>query len=997
MQGRTWIGLIAALLVVGLWGCGAGGRGNGNADMAGGDSTRGDIGEVGEGPEDCGTETPGVDALETDALETDSAESDVVPVSVGPDGGRVEIPVEGGQAVVFDVPAGALDHDLSLSAVVVAELVGSSIPEEVASSPEDESLAVVVELGPEGTVFSEAIAVEFPLPSPAEPGSPRRVYLMDPSDGSWSTAEMSDGSTILAVVSQTGMSALFLTDHFSTYAVGSLESIFCSPGWATGFPLAVPCSYYSQSAFAAAGTDVMLLESARKKMYVQVLKELFLRTERPRSEAELSLVDRFAQNVDQVIQNEAAPYKKVGKVFKYWELMASDALMSGQPQLFGYAADVKALGDGSKFIKEQAFDKLSTILLVADCVVEGFGRLWALHAVDYGRAAERLAETKVYLIQSKLYKEDPAFQAALAQVESDIALLGSSTTAQIVESLPVLGGTDCGLGILEELVKFAMGPLLVALKGSGVGLVAALIFEFAVLDVVMDDMIAATQKGLALAALGTLYVHGNLYPVTVELAGTDITPESWGNAALRKKLLVYQVANYANLGIHKSAAEILRMEGAGWMNVNLTQMVDWVGSLLGSTSREEIAKVHDKRRAELEANDAALVNSYPDICAGTGPKLAICGMTPPCVAVCGQAECGDDGCGGSCGTCAEGFSCINDVCVEGPCVPACAGKQCGDDGCGATCPPGCGVGFSCDNGQCIAQQTCGNGTCDVGEDHATCPQDCPCIPNCAGKECGDDGCSGSCGTCSGGETCQDGQCTGGSCWPDCGDEVLIPAGTFWMGCNEAVDDDCGSDEYPYHEVYLDGYFIDRTEVTATSYEACVSAGGCMPPSSGSYATYQVAGKEDHPVNGVTWYQAEAYCTWVGKRLPREAEWEKAARGTDGRKYPWGNSSPTCDLAVMSGCLGDTQPVCSLSPAGDSPYGLCDMAGNVWEWVADWYDSDYYNASPANNPQGPNSGSSRVERGGSFYSNYDYLRVSNRYYGTPSFDHVNLGFRCARSE
>jgi len=281
-----------------------------------------------------------------------------------------------------------------------------------------------------------------------------------------------------------------------------------------------------------------------------------------------------------------------------------------------------------------------------------------------------------------------------------------------------------------------------------------------------------------------------------------------------------------------------------------------------------------------------------------------------------------------------------------------------------------------------------------------------CVPDCSGLECGADPvCGESCGTCGGGETCQGGQCTSGSCWPNCGDEVLIPASSFWMGCNEAVDD-CYSDEYPYHEVYLDAYYIDRTEVTAAAYESCVTAGGCTAPAgSGSYSTYQKPGMEGHPVNYVTWFQAESYCAWAGKRLPTEAEWEKAARGTDGRKYPWGNEAATCDYAVMydggNGCgTGETWDVCSKSPAGDSPYGLCDMAGNVWEWVADWYDSDYYATSPANNPTGPNSGSGRVKRGGSFggFGDVgDFLRVSNRGYGDPSYSVYDYGFRCARSE
>jgi formylglycine-generating enzyme required for sulfatase activity len=230
---------------------------------------------------------------------------------------------------------------------------------------------------------------------------------------------------------------------------------------------------------------------------------------------------------------------------------------------------------------------------------------------------------------------------------------------------------------------------------------------------------------------------------------------------------------------------------------------------------------------------------------------------------------------------------------------------------------------------------------------------------------------------------------------DCGDEVLIPAGTFWMGCNEAVDTQCYSDEKPYHEVYLDAYYIDRTEVTAAAYEVCVTAGGCTAPGSGSYSTYQKPGMEDHPINRVTWFQAEAYCAWAGKRLPTEAEWEKAARGTDGRKYPWGNATATCDLAVMSACPGDTQPVCSVSPAGDSPYGLCDMAGNVWEWVADWYSSSYYSSSPGSNPAGPASGSSRVVRGGRFGNDDVTLSVSIRYDDNPSAYYYFLGFRCGR--
>jgi formylglycine-generating enzyme required for sulfatase activity len=273
--------------------------------------------------------------------------------------------------------------------------------------------------------------------------------------------------------------------------------------------------------------------------------------------------------------------------------------------------------------------------------------------------------------------------------------------------------------------------------------------------------------------------------------------------------------------------------------------------------------------------------------------------------------------------------------------------------------------------------------------------------------------------------------TGG--WVCASKMVEVPAGSFWMGCNNCAgstvkDTSCGDNEHPYHEVHLDAYEIDRTEVTAAQYLACKNAGGCSAAGSGSYATYEVPGKEDHPVNYVNWSQAEDYCQWVGKELCTEAQWEKGARGgceknggpsnckAQSRKYPWGNETPICDLAVKSGCDGDTQPVCSRSPAGDSPYGLCDMAGNVWEWTADWYQKDYYcDGDGATGdayctecsswPGSPNawikpfctiSGSYRVTRGGGFVSNVGNLRVSSRNVGSPSGD-GNLGARCCRSE
>jgi formylglycine-generating enzyme required for sulfatase activity len=157
-------------------------------------------------------------------------------------------------------------------------------------------------------------------------------------------------------------------------------------------------------------------------------------------------------------------------------------------------------------------------------------------------------------------------------------------------------------------------------------------------------------------------------------------------------------------------------------------------------------------------------------------------------------------------------------------------------------------------------------------------------------------------------------------------------------------------------------------------------------------------KANHPVVYVTWADASAFCDWVDARLSTEAEWEKAARGgLEGKSYPWGDKAPICTPGAENGaqywpCDGETVPVRTFSP---NNYGLYDMAGNVWEWVADWYDRDYYKSAPANNPTGPESGTSRVLRGGSGAPYADYLRVAHRSHGAPSDTDFNIGFRCAR--
>jgi formylglycine-generating enzyme required for sulfatase activity len=195
---------------------------------------------------------------------------------------------------------------------------------------------------------------------------------------------------------------------------------------------------------------------------------------------------------------------------------------------------------------------------------------------------------------------------------------------------------------------------------------------------------------------------------------------------------------------------------------------------------------------------------------------------------------------------------------------------------------------------------------------------------------------------------------------------------------------------PYHSVVLSAYEIDRTEVTQGSYQACVMAGVCVEPE----RNWDPIDKSAFPVTNVSWDLAATYCGWVGKRLPTEAEWEKAARGPDGWIYPWGNATPDCAHANLMGCAGMTVPATSV--LGASPYDVLHLAGNVTEWVADWYALDAYGDPDVTDPTGPADGVAKVLRGGSFLSDANSVRSSFRGQFLPGAGEDTFGFRCARS-
>jgi formylglycine-generating enzyme required for sulfatase activity len=402
--------------------------------------------------------------------------------------------------------------------------------------------------------------------------------------------------------------------------------------------------------------------------------------------------------------------------------------------------------------------------------------------------------------------------------------------------------------------------------------------------------------------------------------------------------------------------------------------------------------------------------------AGTACKTD-CGCVPQCT----NKECGPSGC---VDPCPPGCG-VNEVCNEGTgqcCVKQCGGKECGSDGCGGTCAPGCSGNEVCNQqtGQCICTANCTNKECGPDGCGGNCPPGCSgnetcnygngqcesCVPDCNGKECGPDGCQGTCSPgCSGNEICNNltGQCYTPNVTLDW---VTVPGGSFSMGTPLGTS---GSDssERPVHSVSVTTFQMTKSEITVAQYKACVNASGCLPPvSDEGVCYYSQEGKDNFPVVCLDWNKSKTFCEWAGGHLPSEAQWEFAAKGGTDILYPWGNTQATCTVAVMNeigsnGC-GTNGPwaVCSKT-AGNSPDGLCDMSGNVWEWVQDYYHNDY-NGAPVDgsawNTIDGQVGDYRVIRGGSYNFGWNPARAGSRMQADPYYSDTDMGsygFRCVK--
>ena len=395
-------------------------------------------------------------------------------------------------------------------------------------------------------------------------------------------------------------------------------------------------------------------------------------------------------------------------------------------------------------------------------------------------------------------------------------------------------------------------------------------------------------------------------------------------------------------------------------------------------------------------------------------RCVLCTVDADCPSgkMCEQGKCVNAECASAVDCAGKGHNGYPTSCSAGRCKGCTADKECGSD---RVCEVGnCVLGIRCpwtkqgnnfvyDDASCgypAKRMICEAGRCTDGcRKNSDCPVS---ASQCVLSRCVKD-CSSNpkiCDTTNADRTKRQ-LCFNGGCVTEM---VYVPPGTFTMGSDSSADPNASTDETPQQKVFVSGFFIDRFEVTNAQYNQCVGAGVCKTQKFAADPAYSGTTK---PVVGVDWYDAVIYSTWVGARLPTEAEWEKAARGIDGRIYPWGSGPPTsktgnlCDINCTAGTrdssISDGEP--RAAPVGSyldgvSPYGALDMAGNAWEWVANWY--SLYSGAGTKDPTGPATGTKKVFRGGSWGFLRDKLRCAGRVPDTPERKYADTGFRTVRS-
>lgn len=419
----------------------------------------------------------------------------------------------------------------------------------------------------------------------------------------------------------------------------------------------------------------------------------------------------------------------------------------------------------------------------------------------------------------------------------------------------------------------------------------------------------------------------------------------------------------------------------------------------------------DERPAECAqdaSGDAATEPDLADACSEDQGSLPEDGAADPGPADTGSLSCRhlDDQCnvgvrnpGGVCEVqpvndgadcadgdpCTKGDSCVAGVCSPGPPPPCSDDLACTADACVADGPSAYWCSHTPTDSACYLDNLCYTpGAPNLGNSCLICD---PAAANDAWTPVQD------------GTLCVDGVCVAGSCVSVPEGMVLVPGGPFDMGCNDPADDCLYENASPYHPADVPTFAIDMQETTADEYKSCVTDGACTEPSTvdglGTFASVET---KLHPVNYADWSQAEAYCSWGGKRLCSEAEWEKAARGTDGRKYPWDETVATCTYAILKhtqldGCgTSETWPV-GAKPAGNSPYGAMDMIGNVSEWVEDCWHDDFHGAPADGSAWVDDASCWRVAKGGSFQTASSYIAVWDRWSHYGTFSAPTVGVRC----